>query len=81
MICHRRCSSCIESTTNETFEEMLRNSSFVRLGKARGKSVSGEVIHVVAGDEDADLYVDIGWKFHAVVKQKKRRYGIFNLIC
>ena len=72
----RVCSLKTRTSNEDNFEELLRKSSFVRLGRPRGKSVQGKVTHVVAaGEERDDLYVDFGWKFHAVVNQKRRRYA------
>ena len=60
----------------ETFEEMFRNSNFVKMGRPQGKLVAGRVTHVVENEDSTDLYVDFGWKFHAIVTQGKegKRY-------
>ena len=63
-------------TEEGNFKEMLRNSQFVKLGRPQGKTVTGRIIEI-SGLENDDLYVDFGWKFHAVVKRpssKKGRY-------
>ena len=58
----------------ESFEQMLRNSKFVKLGRPRGKTVSGRIVHI-SGTENDDLYVDFGWKLHAVVKRPSSKKG------
>ncbi|EDO46321.1 predicted protein [Nematostella vectensis] len=50
----------------ENFDELLRNSQFVKLGRPAGKRLKGRVMHVVARDKAQDVYADFGWKFHAV---------------
>lgn len=63
----RGCASTTEETTKaENFDEMLRNSQFVKLGRPAGKKVVGKVTHIVQREKDKDVYVDFGWKFHAV---------------
>lgn len=44
------------------FGTLLKSSKFVELGDPENKIVVGKIFHVV----DDDLYVDFGWKFHAV---------------
>ena len=59
------------SPIEENFEEMFRNSAFARMGRPNGKVVAGRITHVVTYDGKKDLYVDFGWKFHAVVTLKQ----------
>lgn len=47
------------------FASLLRNSEFIKLGDIRNAVVVGKIFHTV-GD---DLYVDLGLKFHTVVKR------------
>lgn len=69
----RTCFSAPESSEPETFEKMFRKSDFVKLGRPRGKLVAGKITHVVEQEDAVDLYVDFGWKFHAVVTEGKER--------
>ncbi|RDD36777.1 28S ribosomal protein S28, mitochondrial [Trichoplax sp. H2] len=50
---------------DSNFENMLRHSKFIGIGKPGKKKVTGHIKHVV-GD---DLYVDFGGKFYGVVKR------------
>ena len=62
------------STDEESFDEMFRNSNFVKLGRPQGKLVAGRITHIVERDDDkTDLYVDFGWKFHAVFTRGKEK--------
>lgn len=72
----RTCFSAPESSDEETFEEMFRNSRFVKMGRPQGKTVVGKILHIVDHDVSRDLYVDFGWKLHAVCTQNKggKRY-------
>lgn len=49
----------------KSFETMFRNSKFVKMLDPVGKKVEGEIIAVVGNN----LYVDFGFKFHAVVEK------------
>jgi len=53
------------STKAKSFATLLRNSSFIQQGDFRGAIVLGKVFHLTKDD----LYVDVGMKFHAVVKK------------
>lgn len=77
----RTCFGAPDSPEEESFEEMFRNSDFVKMGRPQGKSVAGRISHVVEHEDTVDLYVDFGWKFHAVFTQarKQRRYALFVL--
>ncbi len=48
----------------ESFEKMFRETPFAKLGRPAGKIVEGKITHIIKND----MYVDFGWKFHAVVK-------------
>ena len=62
------------SADEESFDEMFRNSNVVKLGRPQGKLVAGKITHIVErDDEKTDLYVDFGWKFHAVFTQGKEK--------
>ncbi|KAK3699750.1 hypothetical protein QZH41_015599 [Actinostola sp. cb2023] len=70
----RTCSSVTEVITeDEDFDEMLRNSQFVKLGRPVGKKVVGQVTHIVHREKDKDVYVDFGWKFHTVERFSLKR--------
>ena len=75
----RICFSAPESSEAETFEEMFRKSDFVKLGRPLGKLVAGKITHIVEQEDAVDLYVDFGWKFHAVVTEAKdkKRYSAY----
>ena len=67
----RTCFSAPGSSDEESFEEMFRNSRFVKMGRPQGKTVVGKILHIVEHEVSRDLYVDFGWKFHAVCTQNK----------
>ena len=67
----RTCFSAPGSSEEESFEEMFRNSRFVKMGRPQGKTVVGKILHIVEHEFSRDLYVDFGWKFHAVCTRKK----------
>lgn len=54
-----------------SFAALIRQSKFITLGDFRNATVIGKVFHTT----NDDLYVDVGMKFHAVVKkpQEDRR--------
>ncbi|XP_026478023.1 28S ribosomal protein S28, mitochondrial-like [Ctenocephalides felis] len=52
----------------QTFAALLRNSKFIDLGDPADKIVTGKIYHIV-GD---DLYIDFGWKFHAVCSRPQK---------
>jgi len=51
----------------KSFATLFRNSSFITQGDFRNATVLGKVFHLV----NDDLYVDVGLKFHAVVKRPR----------
>lgn len=55
-------------SATKSFATLLRHSKFITQGDFRNAPVIGKVFHVV-GD---DLYVDVGMKFHAVVKRPQQ---------
>lgn len=55
------------SKTTKSFATLLRNSTFITQGDFRRATVSGKVFHVT----NEDLYVDVGLKFHSVVKKPR----------
>ncbi|XP_015764323.1 PREDICTED: 28S ribosomal protein S28, mitochondrial-like [Acropora digitifera] len=75
----RTCFSAPESSEAETFEEMFRKSDFVKLGRPLGKLVAGKITHIVEQEDAIDLYVDFGWKFHAVVTEAKDRKSMYKV--
>ena len=54
----------VDNVNNESFAEMFEETPFAKLGRPAGKVVEGKITHMVKDD----MYVDFGWKFHAVVK-------------
>ena len=52
------------SRSEESFEEMFRDSQFAKLVRPVDKVVVGKINHIV----NDELYIDFGWKFYAVVK-------------
>ena len=79
----RRCFRAPGTPEEESFEEMFRNSEFVKMGRPQGKVVAGKITHIVEHDDTTDLYVDFGWKFHAVCKRgtEQGRYVLLNATC
>jgi len=62
---------------------MFRNSDFVKSGRPQGKLVAGKIAHIVEHEETTDLYVDFGWKFHAVFtrgKEQGSQYKVDDLV-
>lgn len=55
------------SKAGAKFAELLRTSKFIELGDFRNKTITGTVFHMTTND----LYVDVGLKFHAVVKKPR----------
>lgn len=53
------------SNGTRSFATLLRNSKFISIGDLRNAIVIGKVFHVT----NEDLYVDVGMKFHAVIKR------------
>lgn len=51
-----------------SFAKLLRNSKFITQGDFRNATVIGKVFHVT----NDDLYVDVGMKFHAVVRKPRQ---------
>lgn len=74
-------SSVTGSTEDENFEEMLRNSRFVKLGRPEGKIVAGKITHIVDNGAKKDLYIDFGWKFHAVCTEGRNRARYKHDVC
>lgn len=52
---------------SKSFATLLRNSKFITQGDFRGATVHGRVFHIT----DNEMYVDVGLKFHAVVKRPR----------
>ncbi|XP_028402223.1 28S ribosomal protein S28, mitochondrial-like [Dendronephthya gigantea] len=57
-------STVVDDVNNKSFAEMFEETPFAKLGRPAGKVVEGKITHIVKDD----MYVDFGWKFHAVVK-------------
>lgn len=55
------------SLATKSFASLLRQSNFVNLGDFRNAIVIGKIFHLT----ENDLYVDVGLKFHAVVKKPR----------
>lgn len=55
------------SFATKSFASLLRRSSFINLGDFRNAVITGKIFHLT----ENDLYVDIGLKFHAVVKKPR----------
>lgn len=51
----------------KTFASLLRYSNLIALGDFRGATISGRVFKLT----NNEMYVDIGMKFHAVVKRPR----------
>lgn len=51
-----------------SFAKLLRQTKFITQGDFRNAVVIGRVFHVT----DEDLYVDVGMKFHAVVRKPRQ---------
>lgn len=56
-----------------SFASMLRNSKFITQGDFRGAIVTGKVFHIT----NQELYVDMGLKFHAVVKKPQKDSNLY----
>ena len=69
----RTCFNAPGSSEEENFEEMFRNSRFVKMGRPQGKTVVGKITHIVQHEDSTDLYVDFGWKFHTVCTLMRNR--------
>lgn len=52
----------------KSFATLLRKSNFIAQGDFRNAIVFGKVFHLT----NDDLYVDVGMKFHAVVKKPQQ---------
>ena len=78
----RTCFRAPGSAEEESFEEMFRNSDFVKMGRPQGKVVAGKITHMVEHEDTTDMYVDFGWKFHAVFTREteQARYVLFVLV-
>lgn len=53
------------SAVTKSFATLLRQSKFITQGDFRNSIMIGKVFHTT----NNDLYVDVGMKFHAVVKK------------
>ena len=58
---------------NKSFATLLRQSAFIAQGDFRNANVIGKVFHLT----DDDLYVDVGLKFHAVVKKPQENRKLY----
>lgn len=61
------------SSGARNFASMLRNSKFITQGDFRGATVIGKVFHIT----NQELYVDMGLKFHAVVKKPQKDSNLY----
>ena len=52
----RTCFNAPDSSDKESFEEMFRNSRFVKMGRPQGKTVVGKISHIVDHEVSRDLY-------------------------
>ena len=57
-------STAVDDPDQESFEDLFKETQFAKLGRPVGKIVDGKITHII----NDDMYVDFGWKFHAVVK-------------
>lgn len=51
----------------KSFATLLRKSNFITMGDFRNAIVTGKIFHLT----DNELYIDVGLKFHAVVKKPR----------
>lgn len=58
----------MSTNTAKSFATLLRQSKFIAQGDFRNSIVVGKVFHTT----NEDLYVDVGMKFHVVVKKPKK---------
>lgn len=61
------------STAPKTFATLLRQSKFITSGDFRNSNIVGKVFHTTQND----LYVDVGMKFHAVVKKPQENSKLY----
>lgn len=57
----------------KSFATLLRNSKFITQGDFRNTTAIGKIFHIT----NDDLYVDIGMKFHAVVKRPQQEGKLY----
>lgn len=61
------------SSGAKSFATLLRNSKFITQGDFRNSTVIGRIFHIT----NDDLYVDVGMKFHAVVKRPQQEGKLY----
>lgn len=57
----------------KNFASLFRQSKFITQGDFRNSIITGKVFHLT----NDDLYVDVGMKFHAVVKKPREDYRLY----
>lgn len=65
--------SSTSAPEEESFEQLLENSKFVRSGNPVGRMAEGEIL-AVSGEK---VYVDFGSKFHAVVDMPEKKRELY----
>lgn len=65
--------SSAAATSAKIFANLLRSSKFITQGDFRNSLVIGKVFHTTQDD----LYVDVGMKFHAVVKKPQQNRHLY----
>lgn len=57
----------LSGPTAKSFATLFRQSNFITMGDFRNAVVKGKIFHLT----ENELYVDVGMKFHAVVKKPR----------
>ena len=65
--------SDVQNLTDSSFAYLFENSKFAQVLNPVGRKFKGEVITVVG----SDLYIDFGWKFHAVVRRPEGQEAMY----